>query len=227
MLPTSVRDLQKSVVNDDLEHAFKGIKSLLPPPFQNEIFTLENRYNEWKKDLHYGIAENFKKHQIQQELSALLEELTQIGEDGTAGFSFSKLVPITKNDIIGEILQKLNKSITIRSPKRNATIEAQCFSAHGKFLLAIPSAFQLWLFQKINGFYYHATLPISLDPKNGQWFQDNIQCKAVGRFELLVCLVSESGARLLQKKIDREDETGFNTLPRGIYEVRSVEVRKG
>jgi len=221
-----IQQLKEWISKDDLEKALLGVKGLLARPFENEVILLESRYAAWKRDKLSGTAEEIEKRKIQRAFLDLLDELDQVSETDSKGTVFPDLVPISKNDLISEIVKKLSKSITIRFPKQGAIITDSIIEARGKILLDIPLKYELWMMQKIQGFYYHTDRSVELDLVNDRWQQDNINFGVIGPCELIICLVARSGVKVLQEKIKRGDWSGFRTLPRGIYPIKSIAITK-
>lgn len=223
---TSIQKLKEWIRKDELENAISEIKGLFISPFENDINLLERRYNAWKRVKLNGTPLEVENRIIRNAFHDLVDDLAEVGEEGGSGLTLTKIVPISSHDLIKDILGKLNKAITFRSPKQDAVVKEKTINAHGKILLTIPKEYSLWMIQKYKGFYYHANGPIDSDFTNGRWSQEKMRFEISGKYEMILCLVSEKGINLLNAKIAKGGCFGLSSLPRGIYPIKSISIIK-
>jgi len=226
LMKTSIRELKESVGNEELEKVLQDIKTLCIKPFQTEISQIYNQFYSWKIEKKHRETKELQKQKILKDVNHLLDDFSQLGREMDNGFHFHEIEPITKDDIIREVLIKLKHAVTIHFPQKSELANDKFYSASGKILLSIPSNYNLWVFQKVNGFYYHSYCPVQVELSNNRWFHNNLDFKVYSKWELSICLVSEVGKNLLKRKISKGDRFGFSSLPRGVYQIKTIEIIK-
>lgn len=121
-------------------------------------------------------------------------------------------------------VDRTNPTITIDAPQNEDTIRLP-YDMRGTFEGKIKEADSLWVLARdqYNNFFLNSpTLVIS---QNHQWSHTIISLGSPGRWELHVCLANEGATRQFQKRVDRNDWSGFPTLPEGAQTLRCVVVQ--
>ncbi len=226
LIKTSIQELKENIGNEEFEKVLQDIKTLCIKPFQTEISQIYNQFYSWKLEKKHRETKEMQKQKILKDVNHLLDDFSQLGREMDNGFCFHKIEPISKGDIIREILVKLKHAVTIHSPQKTELVNEKYCSVSGKILLSIPSNYNLWVFQKVNGLYYHSYCPAKIELLNNRWYHNNLDFKVYSKWDLSICLVSEVGSNLLRRKISKGDKFGFSSLPRGVYQIKTIEIAK-
>jgi len=118
-------------------------------------------------------------------------------------------------------------SLTIDEPAEGRVIASGVYSEmHGTFAGDIPETYKLWVVARDQYNYFLMYPPTQVTRTMHRWSQTAVQLKAPGRWELHVCLADEKASKWFQEKADRNDWSGFASLPEGAETVRYVTVEK-
>lgn len=117
--------------------------------------------------------------------------------------------------------------LTIAEPKEGEIIASDVYNdMQGTYTGELPSGYSLWVLVKDQHNFFLMYPQTQVVPKMKSWIQKNIRLATKGRWELHVCLTNEQASRWLQTRVDKNDWSGFPSLPEGMQTVQYVRVQR-
>gem|GEM_PF-3778916 len=216
------------ITENNIGDALIAIRQLISNPLERELILLESRYQKYIREEILGIAKKKEYLKINLAVLDLLDEIERLDLlSKEENLTRRKIVRKTeRNDLIGILIKKIGESIKIDQPKDREVISDNVIEMEGRIEVDLPADKELWIFQKCNGIYYHTDRSIEIDYSTNRWIQENLNFGVDGKWELIICLVEESGVLTLQQKIQKNNWMGFKKLPNGVRKVKSVFIEK-
>ena len=227
-MKTEITEIKDFIRKNNTRSALDKLKELISNPFEKEVLLLESRFSAINKKRIIGTNKEEDLNQLQYDILSLLEEIERLEHLSKINLSKREKVnrEIHKNDLQNEIIKNLRQSIEIIKPKNGNLTSDNVIQMEGLITIDLPTEQELWVLQKNNSFYYHTDRPIEVDYVQNKWEQENLNLGIKGKWELIICLVSQENQEMLRKKIDRGDWYGFKNLPKGIIKIKSVKINK-
>jgi hypothetical protein len=115
-------------------------------------------------------------------------------------------------------------NLVVISPRDGETVPAVYDGMRGTFRGSIPPGYALWVLARDSSAYYLMYPRTQVVHASKTWSQTNVRLATRGEWELELCIANPAASAWLQNRADRQDWSGFPSLPGGLEIVRSVRV---
>lgn len=133
----------------------------------------------------------------------------------------------TKIETLKREVNRVALGLTIDAPRRDEIITGEVYNdMEGTFSGDIPNGYKLWVLAHDQYNYFLMHPPTQFIRTMGKWSQPNIRLVTPGNWELHVCLANDKASKWCQKRVDRNDWSGFSKLPKGMESIRYTIVNK-
>lgn len=121
----------------------------------------------------------------------------------------------------------IDLKLTIAEPKEGEIIASDVYNdMQGTYTGELPRGYSLWVLVKDQHNFFLMYPQTQVVPKMKSWIQKNIRLATKGQWELHVCWTNEQVSRWIQTRVDKNDWSGFPSLPEGMETVQFVKVQR-